>query len=283
MGINIGASGETGIWAGPSQVIQDGLSFYVDPGNVSCYNYGNSSTAVTDMGQGVSMTLSGASWGDNDGGVSWSFDGINDSIVSDSTVTYTNYLTGNSTTAGTITVCIWFRTGKNYIGATGGSANLINLDGYVYSLFFQNGYLYLYASGDAGTTTLYNPATGGYHSTYTYTDLEGDNWYFYIGQINNKTSTDGDTPAGYVKSYVARGDAGGSAELLDEFASNTLNADFEFDDADFNIELGYGSDNGWYFEGEIGPVMLYNRCLTEAERVHNYNVFRHRYYDTAIG
>ena len=283
MGWNIGATGETGIWAGPPEVIGDGLTFYVDPGNPSSYENTGVIASVTDMGQNVAMTKTGAGWGDYDGGVGWSFDGSNDKIVSDSSVTYTNYLVGNSTTAGTITACIWFRTGENVVGSGGAAAPLLFFDNYTFGVFFGNGNLYTYASGDSGTTAIYNPALSSTTSAYSYTDLEGDNWYFYVGQVNNKTSTDGDTPAGTAKSYVARGDAGGSSELLTEFASNTLASDFEFDDHDFNIEIGHFSDNGWYFNGEIGPVWTYNRCLTEAERVHNYNVFRYRYYDTAIG
>tara|TARA_R100000008_G_C3582033_1_gene169225 strand:+ start:1583 stop:2434 length:852 start_codon:yes stop_codon:yes gene_type:complete len=283
MGWNIGATGETGIWAGPPQVIQDNLKFYVDPGDVSCYNNGSSTTAVTDLGLGVAMTKSGATWGEYDGGVAWSFDGTDDSIISNSTVSPSTYYTGNSTTSGVATICLWFRTDTNYVGSSGGDGPLVTFLGYDFNVFFQNGNLTLFGADDDGSTSIYAPAGGSTGTPYSYTDLEGDNWYFYVGSINNTGSTVGDIPANTARSFVARGDAGGSAELLDTFASESIPASWEFHNTNGNIEIGTLDGNNWYFNGEIGPVWMYKDCLTESERVHNYNVFRHRYYDSAIG
>ena len=142
MAWNIGATGENGLWVGGENIITRDLTFFVDPGNHKCYNDGSSTTAVTDLAQGEAMTKSGAGWGEYDGGVGWTFDGTNDHITSDSNVTVSNHVTGNSTSAGTFTVCLWMRTGTNYVGTSGGNGPMYYLGGYTLSLFFQNGILY---------------------------------------------------------------------------------------------------------------------------------------------
>ena len=283
MGWNIGATGQTGIWAGPPQVIQHNLTFFLDPGDISCYENGSSTTSVTDLGQSVAMTKNGAGWDDYDGGVGWTFDGTNDNIVTTSNIDPADYYDGGHTSLGKATICVWFRTGTNYVGSSGGNGPLVTFCGYDFNVFFQSGNLTLFGSDDDGGTSIYAPAASSTGTPYSYTDLEGDNWYFFVGSINNTTSTVGDIPANTARTFVARGDAGGSAELLDTFASESIPASWEFHNTAGTIEIGSLVGNGWYFNGEIGPVWAYKDCLTESERVHNYNVFRHRYYDTAIG
>ena len=279
MGWNVGATSETGLWAGGENIITRDLTFFVDPGNIQSFNNGASTTTVTDLAKGVAMTKSGAGWGDYDGGVGWSFDGTNDHITSDSTISISEYVTGNSTTAGTISCCLWMRTASNVIAGAGAEVEgpLFYLGGYTFALFFQSGELHMFAVDDDSGTNEYCSSAS------TQTELEGDNWFFICGQMNNTTSTNGDQSAGTSAIYIAGGDAGGGAELLTAHATDSIGASFEFANTDVSIEIGQYSNNSWFFDGEIGPVMLYNRCLTEDERVLNFNAFRNRYYSSAIG
>ena len=277
MAWNIGATSETGLWVGGENIITRDLTFFVDPGNIKSYNNGASTSTVTDLAQGEAMTKSGAGWGEYDGGVGWTFDGTNDHITSDSNVTVSNHVTGNSTTAGTFTVCLWMRTGTNYVGTSGGDGPMYYLGGYTISLFFQSGDIVLYAADDDGGS-----AEECEDASPT-TDLEGDDWYFICGQMNNSTSTNGDQSAGTSSLYHGKCDSDGQVELLTAVGTDSIGAGFEFRDTNVPLELGQLSGNSWFFNGELGPVWTYDRCLTEDERVLNYNAFRNRYYTTAIG
>ena len=53
MGVNIGATGETGVFVGASDIITDNLLFYMDTGHDSCYP--GTGTSVQDL----SATASG--------------------------------------------------------------------------------------------------------------------------------------------------------------------------------------------------------------------------------
>jgi len=277
MAWNIGATGESGLWVGGENIITRDLTFFVDPGNHKCYNNGSSTTSVTDLAQGEAMTKSGAGWGEYDGGVGWTFDGTNDHITSDSNVTISNHVGGGHTSAGQFTLCLWMRTGEDYVGSADHEGPMYYLGGYSISLFFQNGDIHLYAADDdAGSAEFCTDGTPT-------TDLEGDDWYFICGQINNTTSTKGDQNAGTSALYHGKCDSDGQVELLTAVATDSLDASFEFRNTDVPIELGQLSGNSWFFNGELGPIWTYNRCLTEDERVLNYNAFRHRYYTSAIG
>jgi hypothetical protein len=280
MGWNIGSTSQEGYFAGLGTPIQTNLILSVDPGNVDSYNPGSSTTAVTDMTSNTAMTLNGASWDYYDDGIGWSFDGSNDNIVSDSNIDVSDFYTGNSSTGGTATVYLWFRTGTNYVGSGGGNGPLISFAGYDLNVFFQSGNLTLFAADDDGGDSVYCPAASSTGDQYAYTALEGDNWYFFVGSINNTGSTVGDIPANTARTFVAKGDGTGTAELLNTFASVSTPASFEFQNTDGDLQIGSLTGNGWYFNGEIGPILYYNDCHTEQERVHTYQIYRHRYQPT---
>jgi len=279
MAWNIGATSETGLWVGGENIITRNLTFFVDPGNIKSYNNGASTATVTDLAQGEAMTKSGAGWGEYDGGVGWTFDGTNDHITSDSNVTVSNHVTGNSTSAGTFTVCLWMRTGTNYVGTGGGNGPMYYLGGYTIAVFFDNGDTQFFAADDDDVVVDHVYCT----DTTPTTDLEGDDWYFICGQMNNSTSTNGDQSAGTSSLYYGKCDSDGQIELLTAAATDSIGAGFEFRDTNVPLELGQLSGNTWFFNGELGPIWTYNRCLTEDERVLNYNAFRNRYYTSAIG
>ena len=277
MAWNIGATSGKGLWVGGENIITRNHTFFVDPGNIKSYNNGASTSTVTDLAQGEAMTKSGAGWGEYDGGVGWTFDGTNDHITSDSNVTVSNHVSGNSTTSGTFTVCLWMRTGTNYVGTSGGDGPMYYLGGYTISLFFQSGDIQLFAADDDGGSSEYCK------DSVPTTDLEGDDWYFICGQMNNSLSTNGDQSAGTSSLYHGKCDSDGQVELLTAVATDSISAGFEFNNTNVPLELGQLSGNSWFFNGELGPVWTYDRCLTEDERVLNYNAFRHRYYTSAIG
>ena len=101
--------------------------------------------------------------------------------------------------------------------------------------------------------------------------------------MKNSTITNGDQSAGTSSLYHGKCDSDGQIELLTAVGTDSIGASFEFRNTNVPIELGQLSGNSWFFNGELGPVWTYNRCLTEDERVLNYNAFRHRYYTSAIG
>lgn len=126
-----------------------------------------------------------------------------------------------------------------------------------------------------------NPWNQAYAGAGTWTMEQGDNMSWYYGNAGNDT-----TPyVGRSNSVVRRGewnflattrntsnDYGYTNGVLTSSNSNpygTLAA------TGANITLGNGYAGYW--QGDMGPVLVYNRYLTQSEIQQNYNAFRERY------
>tara|TARA_Y100000310_G_scaffold121923_1_gene120624 strand:- start:1530 stop:2354 length:825 start_codon:yes stop_codon:yes gene_type:complete len=274
MGWNIGETSETGLWTGGENIVRDNLVFYLDPGDYNCVSDGTgiddevTELALSDVG---SITSDGNKisdlWTEEDGAPCFSFDGIDD-IITFPTIDVSKFITGNSTTAGAITICFWFRTSHMDGTADGG---ILNIESYTFGVFISNGDIKMYASHDDGG--------GASTDEYTTTDVTAyndDNWHFLVGMMNNTSGTIGDVAAGKTTMYID--------DMTTKVGSSTIDSAFQFHNTDNDLTIGWKSGNDWYYSGEIGPVMIYSDyCLDEDERIMNYNYHRHRYYDTAIG
>jgi hypothetical protein len=274
MGWNIGNTGETGLFVGGENIIVDNLIFYLDPGDYNCVPDGGSTDSTcTELALGDTGNVTstgndiGDLWTESDGAPCLQFDGSTE-LITFPTIDISEFITGNSTTAGAITSCIWFRTSHMDGTADGG---ILNIDSYAFGIFISNGDIKMYAAHDDG-----GGASTDEYITVDMTAYNDDNWHFLVGVMNNTSSTIGDTGAGRCSIYID--------DMINTVATHTLDSGFEFHNTDDDLTIGFKSGNNWYYEGEIGPVIMYSDyCLSEEERVINYNYHRHRYYDTAIG
>lgn len=266
MGINIGNTGETGLFVGGENIIRDNLIFYLDPGDYNCVpdGTGNDDTvkelALSDTGNiTTNDDFMSEIWTTADGAPCFTFDGIEHQI-NFPTIDVSEFVTGNSTTAGAITFCVWFRTSHMDGAASGG---LIWIENTTAGVYIYNGNLYVFADDDDG---------GAYGLTQVdVTSYNDDNWHFLVGVMNNTTSTIGDTSAGACAMYID--------DMITPVNTSTLNASFEFKDTNADLNIGSRIVLGipYFYEGEIGPVMMYSDyCLNEDERIYNYNYHRHR-------
>lgn len=273
MGWNIGNSGETGLFVGGENIIRDNLIFYLDPGDYNCVPDGTGNDdEVTELALGDDGDITSDDdeindiWTESDGAPCFQFDGSGDEYITFSPIDVSEFVTGNSNTAGAITSCVWFRTSHMDSGAEGG---LLTIENYTYHIHFDSSQIQQFAADD----------DSGSHNEYTVvsvTPYNDDNWHFLVGVMNNTSSTIGDTSAAACAIYID--------DMVTPVATSTFHASFQFRDTNTDLSIGIVDSNTWPYEGEIGPVMIYSDyCLSEEERIYNYNVHRHRYYDTAIG
>jgi hypothetical protein len=271
MGWNIGNTGEAGLFVGGENIIVDNLIFYLDPGDYNCVPDGTSTDSTcTELALGDTGNVTstgndiGDLWTESDGAPCFQFNGSTEYITFP-TIDISKFVTGNSTTAGAITSCVWFRTSHMDGTADGG---ILFIENYTHGIFISNGNLKLFAADDDS-----GPDETTVVDVTAYND---DNWHFLVGVMNNTTSTIGDTAASACAIYID--------DMITPVATDTLASSFEFRDTDANLNIAAHISNTWFYQGEIGPVMMYSDyCLSEEERVINYNYHRHRYYDTAIG
>jgi hypothetical protein len=266
MGWNIGKDGEDGVWTGGENVVRDNLIFHFDPGDYWCAPKGPASVASTvkELGLGDTATVNssgndvGDLWTEAGGAPCFQFNGTSE-YINFPTIDVSKFITGGATTTGAITSCVWFRTSHMENPDDGG---LVFIENYTYGVFISNGDIQQYATDGSGTSNEY--------TMLDVTAYNDDNWHFLVAMMNNTSSTIGDTPAGACSIYVD--------DMVAKAASSTFHSSFYFRTTDADLNIGLLNSNTWYYEGEIGPVMMYSDyCLDEDERMHNYNFYSHRY------
>ena len=273
MGWNIGNSGETGLFVGGENIIRDNLIFYLDPGDYNCVPDGTSTDSTcTELALGDTGNVTstgndiGDLWTESDGAPCFQFNGTSEYITFP-TIDVSEFVTGNNAILGAISCGVWFRTGDTSMQNAG---PLVSIEAYTFAVFFNNDDPTVYASSRDNTNHEYC------YESNTATNYMDDNWHFLVGVMNNTSSTIGDTSAAACAIYID--------DMVTPVATSTFNSSFQFRDTNTDLSIGIVDSNTWPYEGEIGPVMIYSDyCLSEEERIYNYNVHRHRYYDTAIG
>ena len=219
-----------------------GLSFDSDLILRYKFSEGSGSAVGDASGNGNDATLSGASW-DSDvpsgsTGYSMSFDGANDTLISDASLTYNTDVT---------TVCFWaYHTswpsgsGSEQIyssaSSTSGSAN-------VFSSYYGWGELIARVTGNAGTGNLQGNRTDLADSTWIHLALVhintsgADDLKFYADGVLDTTENQ------YINDHVGGGN----------FSANTL------------YIAHNDSLSDLYFGGKLHDFCIYNRELNASE------------------
>ena len=223
---------------GAKSIVGKGMVFCVDA--IDKHSYPGSGTTVTDLIASKTGTISGGATFSN--GVI-TYDGTNDKTSFTST--------GLSSTTTNLTINTWIKTGDK------------TLDSGVYRGWITTG---------AGSNQ-----TACFKMSITH-----DNGYCVLWGLNNtakvtaSTALDGDTWFNVVYTYTSGTGKIYTNGVIDATASYTANHDL----TQFHLGSGGvagGLDDRGMWNGEIGPVHVYNRELTATEVLQNFNAQRGRF------
>ena len=215
----------------------DGLIFSLDAANFRSYS-GSGLTSYGLVG-GIGATLVNGTGYTSDGGGSFVFDGTNDYVITSANV--------GPLGANPRTICIWFympsAQSKNVYGygqgITGSIFDIITWDNSGYNRVIGHYW------------------TGGYDTIGTLPSrntLNVPGWNFVVHTYNGST----------VSLYT------------NTVFSNSTNLNLTT--LDGPLTLGKGTYNGYdHFTGKVSNIQIYNRVLTTAEILQNYNATKGRF------
>ena len=247
MGVNIGATGETGVFVGASDIITDNLLFYMDTGHDSCYP--GTGTSVQDL----SATASGGTTGTVVG--SPTFDISKSSFYFDGAdyIKFGNVSNLNFDYDDTYTVCVW---------AYQENVNSMPVSKAMSSGNYTGWYMYYYAPSNFLYHNLYNDFWPSRKFSQTVI-IDHSKWQYICVQLK----WNGSAHSGNV--YV-NGDSQSifsTTNTLGTYSTTTTN---EFCVGSRNL-----TDN--YMHGSIPIVQIYGTALTSEQILHNFNVDRARF------
>jgi hypothetical protein len=228
------------MYVGPD-IVDDGLVFAVDAG--SSRSYPGSGTTGTDLINSESITLvNGVAFSSANGG-SWEFDGTDDYIdLPDSLITALNGGTEAS-------LFIWIKNDTTVNGV--GTSGIIQLSGYNNGngclWFYNNGYTYLDMFRTARVEQVFanNTLTGTNWNLLTVTTTPGTNgWKCYMnGVLKNQTGGESTVSVSNIQGGLTLG------------RNNTSR----------------------YTNGKIANCLIYDKALTAAQVLQNYNAQKTRF------
>lgn len=224
--------------AGPN-LVTDGMIMCVDAANVRCYP--GSGTSITDLSLSETGTLADAPTFDSDFGGSFSFNGSS------------NYITMTEKTPQYMTLSCWFK-------ATGAPSTNDGFGGVMIAANPQLNGTLAWMLGYSWTTNKVNFLLAD-NASYLASSTVSAN------EIHHAVATyDGS----FQKIYVDGSSVGSR--------SWTTSATYPTS-GDVNVRIGEWGYSGYQrnFNGNIYRCSIYNRALTEAEIVQNYNVLRGRF------
>ena len=222
---------------GVKSIVTNGLVFCTDAKNTKSYI--GSGTTLTDIANKKTGTISGATFSN---GI-FTYDGTNDKTSFTST--------GLSSTTTNLTINTWIKTDDKtadngaYRGWITTGAGSSNTACFKMSITNDNGYCVIWGLNNSAKVT-------------ADTALDGDTWFNVVYTYTSGTG----------KIYTNG--------ALDATASYTGNHDLT------QFHLGSGGtagnlDDRGMWNGEIGPVHVYNRELTATEVLQNFNAQRGRF------
>ena len=218
-------------------IVPDGLIYSLDAANFK--SYPGSGTNFNGLFSSTGGTLVNGTGYTSDGGGSFVFDGTNDYLITSSNV---SPLGSNSRT-----ICIWFympnAQSKNVYGYGQGG------DGQIFDIITWD---------TSGLNRVIGHYWGGGYDTIatlpSRNTLNVPGWNFVVHTYN------------------------GSAV---SFYTNTVfsnSSNMNLNTADGPLTLGKGTYNGYdHFAGKVANIQIYNRVLTTAEILQNYNATKGRY------
>jgi len=238
-----------GVIGGPDMIL-DGLIFAIDAANKQSWGGLNSNIVNSLVG-----SVTGSIFNDTSGSFgnrnSFNFDGTDDRI--------TTNITGNALLGSNnpYTFSAWIKPSNPGSSSTqaifGGYSHWSNF--HFFGFFVKNGYAGYYYSGGAGRwgpkwdTAADTPVTENVwqNITYTWTGTTDQTRKIYINNVLKKTQTES-------------GGGGIVSAVLMNVGS-----------------FRYMSYNNSHFQGDIGPIQLFNRALSTQELTQNYNTLKGRF------
>ena len=245
---------------GNSSIVTDKLHYYMDPGNKQSY-IGSGTSAGSTVGTVPMGTLGASNVFSSDNGGIFNFDGATDylQVASNGATTGFNVLN--------YTICVWSKptnTGQTYYD-TFFSYDFTAHSPPYYAIHFR-GYPTNSPSAQPGKLILaYNigGSWGGYDSLF----LAGDTSTFVSTSWNM---------------YSATFERSGGDNIVKLYKNGTLlgtQTKTQAAPTYYNQEVYLGKANfttGQY-DGGYGPLMFYQKALTQEEITQNYNALKHRF------
>ena len=228
---------------GTGQIIQNGLVFLLDPGSEKSW-VGPTSNSVTDRIGGNTGTISGDTSGSYGINESFEFDGGStnyDKIIFSSP-------SGLAFGTDPFTISVWCRA--------------INYDnGYPYLIDFRTG-------GDAGNINIY-------FERHSNTDEAGLEVFINSAIIDGATGTA--VPEGVWKYMTVTRSGNTFTTYINGVVDQTATATKSLNSPG-QLRIGERYISAYYpWDGYIGPIHMYNRALSTAEILQNYNALSGRF------
>ena len=231
---------------GPKSIVQDGLVFLADPANTLSYTSG-SVNAYNLQDMSITGSLVNSAQYSPVGGGSWATDGTDDYL----NFGEQSFLEGKTN----LTISCWHQStiaaNKVLWGASTTSVNAY----LVVLIYYSSNRIYVEYNNGGGLSG-YRLDTG---------DLTVDEW----GEITVVFDASESTAADKVKMYI-NGKYLAFSATPSTFVSTAADLD----------PFYLGTDNKYSiydWQGYIGPTMVYNRSLTAAEVLQNYNATKGRF------
>tara|TARA_B100001173_G_scaffold292147_1_gene284096 strand:+ start:1314 stop:2015 length:702 start_codon:yes stop_codon:yes gene_type:complete len=222
-----------------TNIIRNGLVFNLDAANRASYVNGNTETFnTTNLSQSGSLT-NGISFNNVNKGI-WEFDGSDDYID-----------LGNLTLLNGATNASWGFWAN--VDTTPNQMPISQWDG-------SNNVFYVYFNG---ASTLSVAMNGGFVFSTSYSFNTGE-WEYFTITLDGGASSASDRVKGYVNGAALSNSTSGVTSL-NAATSN------------FNIGRREASGGGFYFDGKIPNLHIYNRTLSAEEVLHNYNGLKGRF------
>ena len=238
-------------------IITDGLVFNMDAANRA--SYPRTGTTVTDTIGNLTGSMVGTSFNITDN-ATFNFDGIDDRIDLPNNIPVLTY--------GTLSM--WFKIPSSTTNITNvlfslyeGNSNRFSLSiGEATSYYSNESLMALFWNGGSASNISYAPVTREGHTHYF-----DDTWHNIVLIIDSG-------PAPRTKIYIDNV----NKTLSYPFGSNTGTGFTNLSPSAVRIgDRFYDGADGQYFDGNIGPVHIYNRALSATEVLHNYNALAGRF------
>jgi hypothetical protein len=231
--------------ATPGSIVTSGLVFHLDAGNASSYP-GSGTTWYDLSGNGYNGTLTNGATFNNGNGGSMAFDGTDD------VVSFGNIL-NIGLSSWTLSCWVKLNSGSGFSGIIG-KTSYRAYDGR-YSFFVEGGLIHAFFQPNVNQdiTTPVAPYVDNNFHNLVMTINRSSMMYFYIDGISVGTPIN-----------------------VSSSSSSNLNSSTD------NFYIGsYGSSNGQspfaFLNGNVSQALIYNRALTTAEVLQNYNALSSRY------
>ena len=220
-----------------TNIVKDGLVFTIDPANPR--SYPGSGATATDLINNIEGTITSATFQNINAGV-FNFDGINDYID------FGNDSTFDLNNAFSISTWVKYTSTSAMVVLSKRETTKIGL---------------LIELGSGKPFTAIRDASSNIAITNTYSGTYNDgNWHHIVATFNRT--------ANELKLYVDNElKETANTSSVGDIAPNTN-----------NLMIGRRSDtSSSYFDGNIGPVQIYNRALSASEVKQNYNALKPRF------